>query len=340
VAASNDVTEVSPPTSPPADPLIRPAGPSRIRSWIRIGVLVVMLGFAVAVVVVNRVEVGAALRQLSAGYALAAIPGALAAMVAALFVWRTLLAAFGSRLAVRDAARVFFLSQLGKYVPGSVWSMLTQVELSRDLRVPRRTSVTAAAVALAVSVTVGIGTGTTVLLLTAPDATQRYWWAILALPVLLALLHPRVIAWLLNTVFRVLRRSAAHRPPSWSALWAAAGFQLLVWTALGLHIWPILVGMGAEPGRALGVAIGGYALAYSLGQLAVGLPAGAGVRDGVLILAFAPVLPGGQAAALVVALLSRITLLTADVSMAGIQYLVRRGGRRAAARPPVGGRTR
>jgi glycosyltransferase 2 family protein len=316
---------VSPPTSsPPTDRRLQRLPPSRIRSWIRTGVLVVMLAFAGAVVVANRVDVAAALDQLSAGYALAALPGAIAAMVAALFVWRTLLAAFGARLAVRDAARVFFLSQLGKYVPGSVWSMLAQVELNRDLRVPRRTTVSVAVLALAVSVTVGIAAGAAVLLVAAPDTTRRYWWALLALPALLVLLHPRVIAWLLNTVLRVLRRSALNLPPSWSALSAAAGFQLLVWIALGLHIWPILVGMGAEPGRALGVAIGGYALAYSLGQLAVGLPAGAGVREAVLILAFAPVLPGGQAAALVVALLSRMVLLAVDLSMAGSQYLLYR----------------
>jgi glycosyltransferase 2 family protein len=329
VALPDDVTRISPRiSSPPADRPVQRSRPSRIRSWIRTAVLVVMLGFAVTVVVGNRAEVAAALDQLSVGYALAALPGAVAAMVAALFVWRTLMKAFGARLAVRDAARVFFLSQLGKYVPGSVWSMLAQIELSRDLRVPRRTTVSVAVLALAVSVTVGIATGAAVLLMAAPQATRRYWWALLVLPVLLVLLHPRVIAWLLNTVLRLLRRSSLDLPPSWSGLLAAAGFQLLVWTALGLHIWPILVGMGAEPGRALGVAIGGYALAYSVGQLAVGLPAGAGVREGLLILAFAPMLPGGQPAALVVALLSRMALLAVDLAMAGSQYLLYR--RRAA----------
>jgi glycosyltransferase 2 family protein len=316
----DDATQAVP--TPPAEG----AAPrsSRLRSWLRAGVLLLMLVSVAAVIAANRDEVAEALRELSPGYAVAALPGAFGAMIAALFVWRSLLADLGARVSVPDAARVFYLSQLGKYVPGSVWSMVAQVELSRDLHIPRRTSVSVGVLSIAVSITVGLTTGSLVLLVAAPDAARRYWWILFALPVLLTVLHPRVLARCLNLVYRLTRRPPLPKPPSWAGLSRAAGSQLLVWLALGLHIWPLLVGMGADAGQALLVAIGGYALAYSIGQLAVGLPAGAGVREAVLTLSFAPLLDGGAPAALVVALLSRMTLILVDLAMAGGQRLLTR----------------
>ena len=42
-------------------------------------------------------------------------------------------ASSGSPLPLAVARRVFLLAQLGKYLPGSVWPVLAQTELGRDL---------------------------------------------------------------------------------------------------------------------------------------------------------------------------------------------------------------
>jgi uncharacterized membrane protein YbhN (UPF0104 family) len=308
----------------PAQPAPPPSRRAQVRSWIRAGVLVAMIVSAVTVLAANREAVLDALTEISPGYVVAALPGALATMVAALFVWRSLLADLGSPIGWRDAARVLYLSQLGKYVPGTVWSMVAQIELSRDLRIPRRTSLAVGVLAIAVSIMVGLTMGSAILLVAAPGVAEHFRYFLLALPLLLTVLHPAVLARLLNLAYRLTRRQPLPKAPSWGGMLRAVGGQVLVWVCLGLHIWPFLVGIGADPMEALPVAIGGYALAYSLGQLAVGLPAGAGVREAALVLAFAPLLPGGAAAALVVALISRVSLIVVDVLMAGLQRLVAR----------------
>ena len=85
-----------------------------------------------------------------AGFAaaeLAVLAGSLVAVVAALcggmLTWRALLADLGSPLPLRPAAKVFFVGQLGKYIPGSVWPVLAQMEMGRDLGVPRPRSAAA-----------------------------------------------------------------------------------------------------------------------------------------------------------------------------------------------------
>jgi uncharacterized membrane protein YbhN (UPF0104 family) len=300
------------------------AGPGRSRRWrwVKPTLLVVMIGFAVAAVLRNRHELGHALRLLHPLAVAGSIPVAFAATGVALFVWRTLLADLGAPLPVPAAARVFYSSQLGKYVPGSVWSVLAQVELAREYHVPRRCSLAVGILTLPVAICVGLPISALCLPFAAPDAARRYWWAVLFVPLLIGVLHPAVLGRLLNVAMRVLRREPLPQAPSWGGLLRAAGWQALVWILLGVHAWLLLVGIGAPVGRSLPLAVGGYALAYSLGLLAVPVPAGAGVRDVALTVTFASVVAGP--AALVVALVSRTILTLVDVSMAGLQHLPRR----------------
>lgn len=311
--------------SPEPGPTAIPAPVSRGRLWFRRVMLVLLLAFAVAAIWTNRDGLLEALRETEPwAIPVAFVPGALA-LVASLGAWRTLLADLGSRLPWRAAARIFFLSQLGKYVPGSVWSILTQMELSRQHNVPKRSILMVGIVAIAVSVTSGLTVAVVMLPFAVPDAIRRFWWVLLVLPVLLSLLHPAVLSRCLGLALKVLRREPLPKPPSWRGLGTTAGFQFTTWLLLGVHAWILLVGLGAPPMTALPVAIGGYALAYAVGQLAVGLPAGAGVREAGLTLVMSTVVPAP--AALLLALLSRALLTLVDLSMAGTQYVI---GRRAA----------
>jgi uncharacterized membrane protein YbhN (UPF0104 family) len=308
--------------------------PRGLLPWVRRGLIVLLVGFAIWAVAGNWSAVSQALRELS-GWAvvLAFVPGYLA-MAVALLVWRALMADLGHRLSLAEAARIFYPSQLGKYVPGSVWSIITQIELSRGHAIAKRTNVTVGVLAIAVTITSGLSLAAVMLALTGGTALRHYWWILLVIPLFLVALHPRVLGSGLNLGLRLIRREPLPRTPSWAGLGAVAGLQALIWVLLGLQAWILLIGLGAPPLRSLPVAIGGYALAYSLGQLAVGLPAGAGVREAALTLVLATVVP--TPAALVVALLSRAILTVVDLTMATVQYVVlrRAGGPARSGRGP------
>ncbi len=46
-----------------------------------------------------------------------------------MLAWRRVLADLGSPLHLAPAGGVFFVGQLGKYLPGSVWSIVAQAEM-------------------------------------------------------------------------------------------------------------------------------------------------------------------------------------------------------------------
>jgi hypothetical protein len=246
-----------------------------------------------------------------------------------MLAWRALLGDLGNPLPVRPATRVLFLGQLAKYLPGStVWAVLAQTELAHDYGVPRKRAASAGIVLNLVT----LGVGLLVALLALPEllsdgAPRWLHWSPVLVPLGLACLTPPVLTWICNLVFRVLRRPPLDVTFSWTGVGIAVLSLLGTWLAYGLQITLLGWSLGADPGDLLLPATGAFAAAWCAGFLVVVVPTGAGTREAVLTLALASLLPGGTAAALTVAVLSRLLLTLADVAAALIGVVLGRGTR-------------
>ncbi|HLU97904.1 MAG TPA: lysylphosphatidylglycerol synthase domain-containing protein [Thermobifida alba] len=287
----------------------------RVRRWVRVVVVLLVLGCAGLALRARWAEAGAALAALPPWTVAGALAAAMAGLGAQLLAWRALLADLGSPLPLPVAARVMFVGQLGKYLPGSVWAFVAQVELARDREVPRRRGAAATVLAVAVTLVVNLLVAAVLLPLAAAEAAQRWWWVLGCVPFLLAVLHPRVVTWLLHRALRLAGRLRADADPELDRLGgrgmaAAVGWSLASWGPLGVHVWLLTAGVGGG-WDSWAAATGGYALAWTLGVVAVFAPAGLGVREAVLVAALAPVLDPGSA--LVVAALSRLVMTAADL---------------------------
>ena len=243
----------------------------------------------------------------------------------ALVMWRVVIADLGSPLPLVPAARIFYVSQLGKYLPGSLWTIVGQMELARVEKVPRRTSLTQGVLVLAIAVGAGVMVSVLLMPFLGRETFARYWWAVLLLPLILLALHPPVFGKVVNTGLRLVRRAPLEVLPTWRGIGKALVVQGLVWLVLGVQIWVVVVGLGGDPLPSLLASVGGYALGFSLGMAAIGLPAGAGLREAVLVGALSGVLSPGLA--LLVALLARGIAVLADVVVALVAaFLTRRAG--------------
>jgi hypothetical protein len=246
---------------------------------------------------------------------------ALGSVTAMMLAWRGLLASLGSPLGLRAAARMFFTSQLGKYLPGSVWPVVAQMQLGRAHRIPRARSAAAAALAMLVSLVTALLLAAATLPAAGGAKAAGYRWAFAVVPILVAGLHPRVANPVLRAVFRLTRRPEIEPLTAATIGWTALR-SLVGWLLAGLHIWILAVALGAPPLRAFLLAAGGYAFAWSVGFVIVFAPAGAGVRELILVAALQPVLDPGKAT--VVALASRLVTIVADLVAAAVT--AREGG--------------
>ena len=300
-------------SDPPAQSLKRRRG---LGIGFKIGFLLLAAAAGVWYVVANWDETGPALRQIGWGPALATVPLVIGAGFTGMLAWRRLLADLGHPLPVIPAGRVFYTSQLGKYLPGSVWTFVAQVELGKQLKVPRAVSFAVSVIAVVLSLAVGLGMAVILLPFGAGDALRRYWWLWLILPVLAAAIHPAVTTWGLNLLLRILRRPPLAVRPSGRGMLAAAGWQVLSWSMMGLHCFILVRAAGAEGWSILPLAVGGFTLAYCAGVLFVPAPAGVGVREVALSAALATAISLQAAAAVV--LVSRLVLAVVDIGMAAL----------------------
>ena len=212
--------------------------------WGFVAVAVGLGGYAVAR---EWTSVRAALGSLGVGTVAAALLSVLAAMVLTMQAWRVLLAGLGSPLPARAASRIMFIGQLGKYLPGSVWPVLAQMELGHAYRVPRHRSASASVLAMVVSLLSGL----LMALVTLPFVAQAtaYWWAFAAIPVLMAGLHPRVLNSVLGWLLRVARRPPLDQPLTGRVMAGALAWSCSSWVLYGLQIWLLATRLGAPAGR-------------------------------------------------------------------------------------------
>lgn len=251
--------------------------------------------------------------------------------------WRAYVVGLGSPLALRGAFRVQYLSQLGKYVPGKVWALVTQIELARELNVPRVRSVTATLLAVATSVATGLALAAVTLPLTSPQTTRDYWWLFPLAAAMPAALYPRVVTWCLNRALKIVRQPPLEHPVSLATTLRAAGWTVLGWALFGVHTWLLCASAGGSGAKLPLVATGAYALAFTAGFLVFIAPGGIGAREAALVITLTPVLPSG--APIAIAIMSRVVLTVADLLGAGVAVLLgRRSGNETPQAELVSGR--
>jgi hypothetical protein len=286
--------------------------------------------FVVYSVARNWADVRAAFAQMSwASLALGTV-AAVASILAAMLSWRAVLADLGHPLPVPAAAQINLVGQLGKYVPGSVWAYVLQMELARRHGVPRTrgflTSIVATALGTVAGMVVGMLAVRPVLNYSGSATEARVGdllgvTALALLPVVLAVAHPRVLNRLVGLALRVTRRPALTRPLSWPGIVRTLGWSAVGHALAGTHLW-FLADSVATPGLGgLVICLGAMALAITLGTFFVIAPSGFGVRELVLVAALTGVgATSGQA--LGVAVASRVLFTLADLLAAGGAALV------------------
>ena len=292
---------------------------SRVFSGLRI-LLALLVVTAVSIAVArNWRQVSADIGRIDAGtFALAAVLVCLPPLLTVLG-WRILLADLGSPLHLAPAGGIFFVGQLGKYVPGAVWSIVAQAEIGARLHIPRRRSAVVAFVSVAIAAICGliVGVPALPLLITRDDSAAKTGWVVLlAMPLLAVVLWPRLLNWAIATVLRILRREPLERQLSGRAVLSATLLFICAWVSSGLHVLVLARATSTdyETGQLLLATVSGFALASSLAMFSVILPAGVGVREGVLVLILAPVTSTSAATAVVV--ISRFLTVAADVVFA------------------------
>lgn len=296
----------------------------RLVDGLRIGVLVLILVSVTIALWSNWEEVRGDLGRIGPGTLTAATLLALLSPFLTVLGWRVLLADLGSRLHIAQASGVFFVGQLGKYLPGSVWSVVVQTEMAATLRVPRRRTAVVGLLCIGLSALTGLIAGLPALpvLLTRGHAVLPWWGVLLLVGALAVLLWPPLLNLGIRTALRLLRRPPLEHALSHAAVGLSSLWFTLSWVVGGLSVWVMahsLAPADADPAQLVLVAVSGYLLAAGIGMFSIVVPAGVGVRDGVMVLLLTTQLSLSAATAVVV--VARFLTVLGDVVWAAAGWL-------------------
>lgn len=224
-------------------------------------------------------------------------------------LWRWLLVRLGARIKLGAAVRIFSISSLGRYLPGKVWQVVGMVYLGHREGVRAEAGVWAALLAQILAVLSGflVAVGAlfieqermlAVLLERAGLESISLWWMVIPVAGILVLIHPRILERLTNWLLKLLKREPIKFNLSYPGLLVFFLLYIISWLAYGTAFFLFLASVNPLPLTDWVVVTGGFTGAYIVGLLAIFVPGGLGVREGILAVFLTSIVGPGVAVAL------------------------------------------
>lgn len=239
--------------------------------------------------------------------------------------WRSLVAAWGSQLAFWPASRIWAVSNLGRYIPGKVWSIAVMGLLSRQAGVSAGAASGAAVAGTLVNIAAGFSVmlvaGMPVLRSVAPGGAGVAL-AVAVLATVGLLLMPVALTPALRVAARLLKRDVPVREAPPRVLWLVVLANIAAWVGYGVAFR--VLALSLAPGSAgnwleyLAVFTGSYLVGY----LALVIPGGIGVREFALVGSLTALGLATPVEAWLLAAVSRLWLTVLEIAP-GLLFLAR-----------------
>lgn len=255
-------------------------------------------------------EVGARLRGLRPDWLLIGAASGLTLLAYALLIegWRRLIAAAGERLAWADAAVIWLAGNLGKYVPGKVWSIVAMSAMAAE----RGVTPAVAAGSSIVMQLVTIAAGAAVVVASGGAVPGGALGAALLVVVIVAALLALPVA--IPRLLKLAGRRAENVVvPSRRTLSLTIVIASVSWVMLSLSFVLFVRAILPDSGGSILAYVSAYTASYIAGFLAPFAPGGIGVREPALVTAMTQLGLASTADAAVIAVASRLWLTVIEL---------------------------
>ena len=241
--------------------------------------------------------------------------------------WWLLLRGFRLSSSLLLASATWAKSILGRYLPGTVFMFVGRAWMCHN----QGLSVARVSAAMVYEQALGVCSAIVALVLVSPFwmySIRTTLLSLCALPLLLALLHPRVFGPVSSWLLARLRRPPLGAVLPFRAVVGLLAFYTCAWTFSGVGAWALARAVAGVDVDTVALVTAAYALAYVAGMIAFLIPSGIGVREAVLTVALTASL--GSGVALAWALMLRLWVTLVELAFVGLvsalEYGLRRRG--------------
>ena len=209
-------------------------------------------------------------------------------------IWRLIVHSLGeSHLRARPARAIWGKSLLARYVPTNALMVVGRIVMAEQEGVPKRVTLAS----IVYELVLGFGTAVMVgayFVIQLPDLDDQpaRYAVLLLIPIVLAVLHPRVFAPLANFGLRKLGREPLPQVLPFAQVLKFSLMYIGCWAVIGLGLFAFATALHPLDGSDLPYVAASYPVAFCVAVLTFVVPSGLGTRDAALAMAMAAVLAG------------------------------------------------
>jgi glycosyltransferase 2 family protein len=228
------------------------------------------------------------------------------------WVWSRVIRRFGGpEITLPVLLRIWFVSNLARYIPGKIFQFVAVVQLGRGTGMSNDVLLGSlllhTGLALLAAVVVASWTVTGALI----PLASPFLVGVSVTLVAVGFVHPALLTRGLAFGSRVLRRPLLEWRAGWLVGLGLLGLSIMSWLFYGIAYALLLASLTAVPLSSFPHLVGINALSFAAGYAAIVTPGGLGVREATMSGLLLPLLPHGVAA--LVALVSRLWTIAAEL---------------------------
>jgi uncharacterized membrane protein YbhN (UPF0104 family) len=228
-----------------------------------------------------------------------------------------------------ETLKIWFYSQLGKYLPGKIWVFLSRFHFYRS-RGQSEKAISVAIYLETVTMVVPAGLIFLAALIFYRDMRPLYFWLQsewLILPFLLgfASLHPWILQKVLNWILIQFKREPVSLSFSYSDILCVLLVCVLSWLSGGVGFYFFVDSVFPVGPQYILFLTGALAFSNTLGLVALFAPSGLGVREGALVYLLSSMMV--TPVAVIISVLTRIWMTLIEIGLIGVVYLLDKIGK-------------
>ena len=240
-----------------------------------------------------------------------------------IWAWYLITLKLGIALSPSETLKSWFYSQLGKYLPGKIWLLLSRFYFYESKGKSKK-NISVALYFEMVTIIAAAGViFLCVLFLYKEIGPFHYWrqsyWLMLLFLLALLSLHPRFLQRILNWILGQFSKEPLSLSISYADILWILFICIVSWIAGGIGFYLFIDSVYPVASQYILFLTGALAASSTLGLIAIFAPSGLGVREGALVylLSFVMAAP----IAVVISVLTRIWMTLIEIGLIGVIYL-------------------
>ncbi len=218
-----------------------------------------------------------------------------------------------------QAIKIRTISDLGRFIPGKIWLVVGRIYLCKKKQISEAKTTLSTLLEIAINIFAAL----IIFLITLPfipGIPSYTFYGFILIPILLMALHPKIFIPIFNYGLKLFKKPHDDLEITYIQILYLVILFILFWLFAGVSLFLLTYSFYQIPISLYLPLIGIFCISWVLGFLFFISPGGLGVREGILAVLFALVLP--VPIALILAVLTRLWMLIGELLTALIFWKV------------------